>query len=133
MPPPPRPCGARSALRVSDDGPPPPTNALTCDDYAAPEARLVSDVSYAPLPKPDPYQPEYAIVRLSGGDMERLQAQPGDLLYVGDARWWLGGPCSLHCRAGTPHAEGNVVLMHADAFDAGSFLPGRAVRVEKMF
>lgn len=123
----------RAALCVSDDGTTPVTNALTYDDCVAPEAPLVSDVSHAPLPKPDPYQPEYAIVRLSGGDMERLQAQPGDLLYVGDARWWLGGLRSLHCRAGTPHAEGNVVLMHADAFDAGSFLPGRAVRVEKMF
>ena len=62
-----------------------------------------------------------------------MKARPGDLLYVADERWWLGGLRSSHCRAGEPHDEGNVVLMHQAAFDAGNFIPGRRVNVEKFF
>jgi hypothetical protein len=78
-------------------------------------------------------EPEYAIVRLSSRDMQRMKAKEGDLLYVADARRWLGGLRSSHCRAGQPHDQGNVVLMAAEAFKAGNFRPSRRVRVEKFF
>jgi len=109
---------------LSDDGTTPPTHALTHAEYAA----LPQDGP----PAQDPYQPEYAIVRLGPEDLDRLKARPGDLLYVSDARRWLGGLRSVHCRAGEPHDQGNVVLMAEEAFKRGSFLAGRPVRVEKI-
>ena len=35
-------------------------------------------------------------------DLERLAAAPGDLMYLADRRWWLGGLRSLHIHAGEP-------------------------------
>ncbi len=117
----------RAGLSVSSDGTTPMTTALTATDFAqgkAPPRRPVGT---------GPPAPEYPIVRLDPADMERLKAAPGDLLYVSDSRWWLGGLRSSHCRAGEPHNEGNAVLMHEDAYEAGNFLSGRTVRVEKFF
>ncbi len=87
------------------------------------------------LPEAPDAQPpaDYPIVRLSHEDMKRMKVSEGDLLYVADARRWLGGLRSLHCRAGRGHDQGNVVLMHEDAFKEGSFVADRAVRVEKFF
>ncbi len=121
-------------LRASGERTTPATRALTYAEYARPESvsdadtRARDEAIGEGLPVP-----EYPIVRLSEQDMARLHARPGDLLYVADARWWLGGLRSLHCRAGQPHDQGNAVLMHPQAFEMGSFLPGRRVRVEKFF
>lgn len=133
-------------LRVSPDGTSGPTTALSVAELQATAAKLaeardapVVDLRYASArapvspPPPGQAQPEYSIVRLGTADMQRLKAREGDLLFVGNARWWLGGLRSLHCRAGTPHDEGKVVLMAQEAFKAGNFLPGRRVRVEKFF
>jgi len=122
-------------LVVSEDGTTPPTSGLTYEEYLArsprPDAEATAD---APPPaQPETSGPEYAIVRLSTADLRRLKARPGDLLYVADARRWLGGLRSAHCRAGEPHELGNVVLMSQAAYQAGRFLPGRRVRVEKVF
>ena len=78
---------------------------------------------------------EQAVQQLAetAADMERMKVKPGDLLYVGDARRWLGGLRSLHCRAGQPHDQGNLVLIAEAAFKAGSFKSNRPVRVEKFF
>jgi len=65
--------------------------------------------------------------------MNRMKAAPGDLLYIADARRWLGGLRSLHVKAGKAHDQGNVVLIAEDAFSAGSFLSNRRVRLEKFF
>lgn len=50
--------------------------------------------------------PELAIVPQSALDI--MAAEPGDLLYVCDTRWWYGGLRSVHVRAGEPGAEGEV-------------------------
>ncbi len=117
----------RVNLRVSDDGTTPTTTALTYDAY---RESLAADGG---PPAPGTPPPEYAIVRLTAEAMARLHANEGDLLYVADARWWLGGLRSLHCRAGAPHDSGDAVLMDRQAFEAGSFVPGRPVRVEIVF
>ena len=129
---------ATAELRVSSDGTTPLTDALTYEEY---QARFRSpEEAGAPVQIRPPEAstsgtppPEYAIVRLSSADMRRLKAEPGDLLYVADARRWLGGLRSSHCRTGEPHDLGNVVLMAAEAFKAGNFRPSRAVRIEKVF
>ncbi|MFQ5804888.1 MAG: sodium:solute symporter [Phycisphaerae bacterium] len=124
-------------LRVTADGTTPATTALIFEEYQqAPVAWELHDELQGARVKETgtgPPVPEYAIVRLSAAHMARLKAREGDLLYVADARPWLGGLRSSHCRAGKPHEEGNVLLMHEEAFKAGSFLPGRRVRVEKFF
>jgi SSS family solute:Na+ symporter len=81
-----------------------------------------------------PGQPaaEYHLVRLNPEAMQRLKAGPGDLLYVADARRYLGGLRSLHARAGETH-DGAAMLISQDAFNEGNFVPGRAVRIEKIF
>jgi SSS family solute:Na+ symporter len=127
----------RAELRVSAEGTTPATTALTFAAYQGETMKSgpadeVSETTVETGPVSLP-APEYAIVRISAADMARLKARAGDLLYVADARRWLGGLRSSHCRAGTPHEGGNVVLMHAEAFKAGSFVPGRRVRVEKFF
>jgi len=35
--------------------------------------------------------------------MTRLAAEPGDLVYVADSRWWYGGLRSVHTTLGAPH------------------------------
>jgi SSS family solute:Na+ symporter len=69
-------------------------------------------------------------VALSASVMKQLGAEPGDLLYVADARRWLGGLRSAHLRAAVPHVvEEEVRLRDATLSDA-MLDPRRAVRVE---
>lgn len=107
----------KAALRISEEGTTGPMGG---------EVRLPD----APADQPAAV---YPLVRLSVEDMTRMKANEGDLLYIADARRWLGGLRSLHCRAGEPHHEGNVVLVSEEAFKAGNFRPNRPVRVEKFF
>lgn len=72
-------------------------------------------------------------VRLSPAAMERLKAEEGDLLYVSDARWWLGGLRSVHVIAGAPHDEGNKVIMLSEKTAAeGNLHTEKPVRVVKI-
>jgi SSS family solute:Na+ symporter len=71
-------------------------------------------------------------VRLPAAVMTELQARPGDLLYVSDDRWWLGGLRSVHVKAGEPHDKGPVVLLGEATIDQGYLLRDRPVRVEKI-
>ncbi|RKZ28747.1 hypothetical protein DRQ36_09995, partial [bacterium] len=48
------------------------------------------------------YEGAEEVVHLDRHDMEKLKAVPGDLLYVADARAWLGGLRSTHVKAGEP-------------------------------
>ena len=116
-----------SDLRVSSDETAPATTALTFSEHTSSTSASTTGVATGPAP------PVYPIVRLGPDDMERLKAGEGDLLYICDARRWLGGLRSSHCRAGRPHDEGNVVLMAKEAFTSGNFRPGRQVRAEKFF
>lgn len=73
-------------------------------------------------------------IRLPAATMQALQAEPGDLVFVGDSRWWLGGLRSVHARLGPaagPEAEGQL-LMSAACFGESSLLSDRPVRVEKL-
>ena len=123
-------------LRVSTEGVTPATIALSFDEYQEHFAPNKDGSPRPPRPPADGEEfeqvPDYPIVRCSQQDMDRMKAKEGDLLYVSDSRWWLGGLRSSHCRAGTPHGDPGVILMNAEAYDAGSFLTGRGVRIEKL-
>jgi hypothetical protein len=72
-----------------------------------------------------------AEVRLPAGAMTELEAEPGDLLYVSDARWWLGGFRSAHVKAGLPIDDQEIVVPREIAVN-GNLLTDRPVRVMKL-
>lgn len=69
--------------------------------------------------------------RLPQAVMSALAAEPGDLLYVSDDRWWLGGLRSIHVRAAEPHSDEFIKLSTADV-ERGQLKPTRPARVEKL-
>lgn len=73
-------------------------------------------------------------VQLPAEVMRELEAEPGDLVYVSDSRWWLGGLRSLHARLG-PAASSpaeDSLLISAETFARGQLLRDRPLRVEKI-
>ncbi len=118
----------KAKIYLSTDGVTDPTLALTYEEYQNKISAGEPDQQY----KDGMPQPYYPIVRMSSADLAAMKAEPGDLLYIADGRWWLGGLRSSHCRAGEPHNEDHVVYMTANAFDLASFLKGRPVKVEKL-
>jgi SSS family solute:Na+ symporter len=74
------------------------------------------------------------LVAVTPAMMERLKAREGDLVYMADSRWWLGGLRSNHVKLTAPRAAGteSVVLSRATMDDA-FLLDGRPVTIEKIF
>lgn len=72
------------------------------------------------------------IVSVSAQGLESLAAEPGDLLYVCDRRWWFGGLRSLHTKAGESCEEA-VLRLSPEAMARGHFQEGDLVYVEKIF
>lgn len=73
------------------------------------------------------------VARLSPQQMQALSVSPGDLLYVADYRWWLGGLRSIHLKAGEAHEQGedSVVLCEEDCASS-SLLLARPISVQKL-
>ncbi|MGQ9842107.1 MAG: sodium:solute symporter family protein [Spirochaetota bacterium] len=72
-------------------------------------------------------------VSLSTKMMEYLQAKPGDILYIADERWWLGGLRSIHAKAGIPHqGVDNVVFLGTDLINQGNLDINRKVAIIKI-
>ena len=70
---------------------------------------------------------------LSSAAMDVLCAHEGDLLYVSDARWYLGGLRSLHVKVGPPHGDGeDVVALSREEAQSARLDPARPVTVEKI-
>jgi hypothetical protein len=80
-------------------------------------------------PKIDGIEP--GVVRLPYSVMAKLDAEPGDLLYIADRRWWLGGLRSVHVRAGKAHGEEQVSHLSGRNIERGNLRTDRQVRVEK--
>ena len=64
--------------------------------------------------------------------MLRLHAEQGDLLYIADARRWLGGFRSLRTKAGPPVEQATAAVLTTAAIEAGNLKPERPVRIEKI-
>ena len=72
-------------------------------------------------------------VSLSTRMMEYLQAKPGDILYIADERWWLGGLRSIHAKAGIPHqGVDDVIFLGTDLIKQGNLDVNRKVTVIKI-
>lgn len=72
-------------------------------------------------------------VQVDAEGMHHLAADEGDLVYVCDKRWWLGGLRSAHAKLEGKHGLGETVAIATDIAEAGHFLVGRRVTVEKEF
>ena len=70
-------------------------------------------------------------IRFSKNDMNRMKANPGDLVYIQDARWWLGGLKSSHSVFASPHNEDGVVYLNSSELNHGQFLNGMQIKAEK--
>ena len=71
------------------------------------------------------------IVHFSKNDMEKMQADPGDLVYITDARKWLGGLKSIHSVYGEPHDEDGTVYITDEHRMQGQFVRDKTVIAEK--
>ena len=70
-------------------------------------------------------------IRFSNSDMEKMSANPGDLVYLCDARGWLGGLKSIHSIYGEPHEDEGVVYMNEENAARGIFEEGKTLKAEK--
>ena len=70
-------------------------------------------------------------IQFSNNDMNRMKANVGDLVYIQDSRWWLGGLKSAHSVYGKPHDKDGVVYINSSHLDHGQFLDGLPLKAEK--
>ncbi|MEX0325663.1 MAG: sodium/solute symporter [Puniceicoccaceae bacterium] len=77
---------------------------------------------------------EHNVIRISPSTMNTLKAEEGDLIYMADSRWYLGGLRSEHVKVAAPHdREDDVVLLSKATFEEAYLLEGKAVTLEKIF
>ncbi|MCW8806019.1 MAG: sodium:solute symporter family protein, partial [Ignavibacteriaceae bacterium] len=74
---------------------------------------------------------EIDTINFSRNDMEKMQADSGDLVYITDARKWLGGLKSIHSVYGEPHDEDGIVYITDEHRMQGQFVPGKLLLAEK--
>ncbi len=67
----------------------------------------------------------------SKDDMDRMKANPGDLVYLCDKRVWLGGLKSIHSRFGEPHNESGIVYLSTELRKSGLFDEEKVLVAEK--
>lgn len=71
------------------------------------------------------------LMHFSKNDMAKMAAEVGDLVYVSDARRYLGGLKSCHSTYGEPHDEDGIVYITQDHFEQGQFIKGKLLTAEK--
>ncbi|MFZ6034127.1 MULTISPECIES: sodium:solute symporter family protein [Melioribacter] len=71
------------------------------------------------------------IINFSEKDMHKMEAHPGDLVYLCDARKYLGGLKSVHTVYGEPHNEDGIVYIRKRHLESGLFIEGRILYGEK--
>jgi len=92
------------------------------DDDADPVIRQVTGLGEQP-----PVE-----ISMHPDDLATLKARTGDLLFVEDQRWWLGGLRAAHVRVRDAAGERGVVHLPRSAIVANNLLSDRPVTVEKM-
>ena len=70
------------------------------------------------------------VVNLSKNDMAKMCAEVGDLVYLCDARGYLGGLKSIHSTAGDPHDEDGIVYINEEQKLNGQFVKNKKLEVE---
>jgi len=82
--------------------------------------------------KVDPNLAE-GIVVVDAESLRGLAGDEGDMVYLCDSRKWLGGLRSAHARLKGVHDLGEVVLLAKDVAEAGHFVDGKLITIEKDF
>ena len=82
----------------------------------------------------DPSLSDDNMVVISPSALEKMAADPGDLLYASHIRWWYGGLRSVHVKAGPAGDSEDAGLMRISPEDAATahFTQGQEVVVEKI-
>ena len=70
-------------------------------------------------------------VNFSKSEMDKMQADVGDLVYLTDARKWLGGLKSVHSVYGEPHDEEGIVYVNDEHTKQSQFIEGKILTAEK--
>ena len=70
-------------------------------------------------------------INFSNTDMVKMKANVGDLVYLSDARKWLGGLKSIHSVFGEPHNEDGIVYVTEEHVNQGQFVKQRLLLAEK--
>lgn len=70
-------------------------------------------------------------MEFSKSDMEKMSAGVDDLVYISDARRYLGGLKSVHSIFGKPHNEDGVVYISKEHLEQGQFEEGKILTAEK--
>ncbi|HPN39565.1 MAG TPA: sodium:solute symporter family protein, partial [Melioribacteraceae bacterium] len=71
------------------------------------------------------------IMYFSQSDMEKMAANEGDLVYLSDARKFLGGLKSVHSVFGKPHFEDGKVYISKEHLASAQFVEGKILIAEK--
>jgi SSS family solute:Na+ symporter len=73
-------------------------------------------------------------VILSQSALDKMAAEPGDLLYASHVRWWYGGLRSVHVKAGPPafSKESELLKISPEDVATAHFTEGQKVIVEKI-
>jgi SSS family solute:Na+ symporter len=82
----------------------------------------------------DPKLAGQNVVIVSQSALDKMAAEPGDLLYASHIRWWYGGLRSVHVKAGEPSESEDKELIRISPEDAATahFTEGQKVVVEKI-
>jgi len=71
-------------------------------------------------------------VRLPRTALEKLSLSAGDIIYMSDARLWLGGLRSVHAKVGSQPSSSGHIELPPSVRDEAQFKPGKPVLVEKI-
>jgi len=71
------------------------------------------------------------VINLSNEDMKKMAAETGDIVYLCDARKYLGGLKSIHSRIGEPHDEQGIVFISKEHKLSALFQEDKILYVEK--
>ena len=71
-------------------------------------------------------------ISLHPDDLAAMKANPGDMIFIADTRWWLGGLRAAHARVLEKKKKKGVVVLPRSYLDDNSLLPKRGVSVEKL-
>jgi SSS family solute:Na+ symporter len=83
-------------------------------------------------PRRERGEAELPVVTLSRAVAARLAVRAGDIVYVCDTRWWLGGLVSLHGRAAVDDVDGERVVVPENEITAERLRVGERVVVERI-
>jgi len=86
------------------------------------------------ITKFDPKLAGQNVVIVPQSALDKMAADPGDLLYASHIRWWYGGLRSVHVKAGEPIKSEDAELLRISPEDASTahFTEGQQVVVEKI-